>query len=225
MKPDFTNTPITVILADDHPVVRTGYRRLLESTTDIQVIAEADDGEMACHLYQEHKPDVLILDLNMPGIGGLETIHRIKTKNPDACILIFSMHANETLLKRALKAGAMGYITKQSGAKQMVQAIRLVKQGKTYIDPALASSITVSMTTFKPTHEDPLNMLTAREFQIFKLIAEGNSIAQISETLSISPKTGGVHHTNIMKKLKLQNTAQLVRLAISCNIIQTETFP
>lgn len=223
MSSEITDRPITVMLADDHPVVRDGYRRLLESTTNIQVVAEADDGETCYTLYKEHMPDVLVLDLNMVGIGGLETIHRIKSRYLDACILVFSMHTNETLVKRALRAGAMGYISKQCGTKQMIDAIRQVRQGVIYIDSALASSITASM-TLSQTYEDPLNVLTPREFQIFKLMAEGNSIAKIAGILSISPKTGGVHHTNIMKKLNLQNTIQLVRLAISCNIIQAEVL-
>ncbi|SFP92936.1 two component transcriptional regulator, LuxR family [Nitrosomonas cryotolerans] len=214
-----THQPITVMLVDDHPVVLTGYRRLLESTMDISVIAEANDGETGYILYQTHEPDVVILDLNMVGIDGLETMRRIRAKSPEARILIFSMHINETLVLRALKLGAAGYLTKHCGAKQMIQAIRQVKQGQKYIDPELASSIAISL-TMENSSEDPLNSLSAREFQIFKLMAEGNSCAQIAGTLTISPKTVGVHHTNIMKKLKLNNSSQLVRLAINCDIIQ-----
>ncbi len=217
MPSDMTGKPITVILVDDHPVVRAGYRRLLESTTNISVVAEADDGETGHLLYLEHKPDVVVLDLNMAGIGGLEAIRRIKSGDPEARILVFSMLNSETMVQHALKTGASGYITKQCGAKQMIQAIRQVKQGKKYIDPELASSIAANL-TLNNASEDPLSTLTEREFQIFKLMAEGNSCAQIAEMISISPKTVGVHHTNIMKKLKLQNMVQLVRLAISCNV-------
>ncbi len=209
--------PITVILVDDHPVVRAGYRRLLESTAEIRVVAEANDGEAGCLLYQEHKPNVLILDINMPGIGGLEAIRRIKAGDTKACILVFSMLDSETMVQHALRVGATGYITKQCGAKQMIQAVRLVKQGKVYIDPKLASNIVVNL-SYGNSREDPLSILTEREFQIFKLLADGNSCAQIAEMISISPKTVGVHYTKIMKKLKLQNIAQLVRLAISCNV-------
>jgi len=212
--------PITVILVDDHPVVRAGYRRLLESTSDIRVVAEAGDGETGCLLYHEHKPNVLILDLNMAGIGGLEVIRRIKAGDDDACILVFSMLDSETMVQHALRIGATGYITKQCGAKQMIQAVRLVKQGKVYIDPKLASNIVVNL-SLNNSREDPLSVLTDREFQIFKLIADGNSCAQIAEMIFISPKTVGVHYTKIMKKLKLQNIAQLVRLAISCNVTLT----
>lgn len=209
--------PITVILVDDHPVVRAGYRRLLESTAEIRVVAEANNGEGGCLLYQEHKPNVLILDLNMAGIGGLEAIRRIKSGDDGARILVFSMLDSETMVQHALRIGATGYITKQCGAKQMIQAVRLVKQGKVFIDPKLASNIVVNL-SLNNSREDPLSTLTEREFQIFKLMADGNSCAQIAEMIFISPKTVGVHYTKIMKKLKLQNIAQLVRLAISCNV-------
>lgn len=222
MTADCINGTITVMLIDDHPVVRAGNRRLLESTSDIniEVVAEASDGKTGCLLCQKNKPDVVILDLNLAdGIDGFETIRRIKAKNPNAHILIFSMHNHQTMVQRALKTGATGYITKQCGMNQMVQAIRLVKQGKIYIDPDIASNMAANL-TLNDAIEDPLNILTEREFQIFKLMAEGNSCAQIAEMISISPKTVGVHHANIMKKLKLQNIAQLVRLAINCNVTQ-----
>lgn len=211
---------ITILLIDDHPVVRTGYRRLLENTPDMCVVAEAEDGETGYQLYLEHQPDVTILDLNMPGIGGLETIRRIKAKNPAACILVFSMLNNATMAQHSLKAGAIGFISKQSGIGEMIQAIRQVNAGKIYIESELAAMLAVNATR-KDTCDNPLDMLTKREFQIFKLIAEGNSNAQIAEKLTISPKTVGVHHVNLMRKLQLQNTTQLVRMAINHNIIQT----
>lgn len=213
--------PITVLLIDDHPVVRNGYRRLLESTSDIHVLADTDNGEAGCSLYQEYTPDVTIIDLNLDkqGIDGLETIHRIKTKNPAANILVFSMHSNEIMVQRALKMGATGYITKQSNLEQLLKAVRQVSQGRVYIDPELASNLLTDKVLGK-SFGNPLQVLSKREFQLFKLLAEGNSVAQIAEMISISPKTVGVHQASIMKKLKLQNTSQLVRLAISCKVIQ-----
>jgi two-component system invasion response regulator UvrY len=215
------NKPITVLLIDDHPIVRAGYRSLLESAKDIQVqvVAEAENGETGCTLYQEYQPDVTIIDINMPGIGGLETIYRIKTKNPAAKILAFSMHNNEIMVQRALKMGVTGYLAKQSSLEQVLEAVYQVSRGRPYIDAELASNI-LADTLLGGNPENPLDALSKREFQLFKLIAEGNSVAQIAEMISISPKTVGVHHTNIMRKLKLQNTAGLIRLAISCNIIQ-----
>ncbi len=213
--------PVTVLLIDDHPVVRNGYRRLLESTSDIHVLADADNGETGCSLYQEYMPDVTIIDLNLDkqGIDGLETIHRIKTKNPAANILVFSMHSNEIMVQRALKMGATGYITKQSNLEQLLKAVRQVSQGRVYIDPELASNLLTDKVLGKSSG-NPLHVLSKREFQLFKLLAEGNSVAQIAEMISISPKTVGVHQASIMKKLKLQNTSQLVRLAINCKVIQ-----
>ena len=187
--------PITILLIDDHPVVRTGYRRLLESNSDMLVIGEADNGESGYQIWQEFTPDVTILDLNMVGICGFETMHRILSKDPTAKILIFSMLNNVTMVQRVIKAGASGFISKQSGIGEMIHAVRQVSSGKTYIE-------------------------SNREFQIFKLIAEGFTNAQIAEKISISPKTVSVHSMNLMRKLNLESTTQLIRIAISHKVIE-----
>ena len=210
--------PVTVLLVDDHPVVRAGYRRLLESTVDIRIVGEASSGETGYALYRTCRPDVVVLDLSMSGIGGLETIRRIKMSDSSAHILVFSMHSYPAMVQRVLKLGAEGYLTKQGSPEQLIQAVRQVKQGRLYVDPVLAADIVGDM-VHNNASEDPLVILSKREFQLFKLMAEGNSVAQIAEIISISPKTVGVHHVNIMRKLNLQNTTQLVRLAIHCNII------
>ena len=168
--------PISILLIDDHPVVRTGYRRLLESTHDMHVVAEAENGEIGYQLYVKHQPDVTILDLNMPDIGGLETLRRIKTYNPAAGILVFSMFNNALMAQRSSEAGALGFISKQSGIEEMVHAVRRVSSGKKYIESELAALQAAHGNTSKNT----LNLLTKREFQIFKMITEGNSIAQIA---------------------------------------------
>jgi two-component system invasion response regulator UvrY len=213
-----TDQGITVVLVDDHPVVRDGYRRLLEQVADIKVVGEADSGEGGYDLYRTLSPDVLVLDINMPGIGGLETLRRIKAYNEKARVLVFSMHSNEIMIQRALEAGALGYLTKQGGMGQMVQAVQQVAKGKMYIDADHVTSL--AHHKLADNTVDPVRVLSAREFQLFKLMAEGHSIADIATILSISAKTVGVHHTNIMKKLGLQNSSQLVRLAILCNIIE-----
>lgn len=210
---------ISILLIDDHPVVRTGYRRLLESNSDMQVIGEAENGESGFQLWQQHTPDVIILDLNMPGICGFETIHRIIGHSPTARILVFSMLNNVTMVHHALKAGAMGFISKQSGIGEMINAVRQVSVGKTYIESELAQELAVYMSR-KDAYENPFDQLTKREFQIVKLIVEGSSNTEIAEKISISPKTVSVHYLNLMKKLDLQNTTQLIRLAISHNIIK-----
>jgi two-component system invasion response regulator UvrY len=209
---------ITVVLVDDHPVVRDGYRRLLEQVPDIKVVAEADNGEQGYDIYRKLSPDVLVLDINMPGIGGLETIRRVIAYNDKARILVFSMHSNEIMIQRALEAGALGYLTKQGGMGQMVQAVQQVAKGKMYIDADHVTSL--AHHKLADNTVDPVRVLSAREFQLFKLMAEGHSVTDIANILSISAKTVGVHHTNIMKKLGLQNASQLVRLAILCNIIE-----
>lgn len=211
-----TIKPITVLLVDDHPVVRDGYRRLLENTPDIRVVAEAGDGESACIHYATCTPDVVILDLNMPGIGGLETIYRIKTKDAQARILVFSMHDSETMVRRSLKVGATGYLSKNNGAGKMAEAVRSVAQGKTFLDPVHPASAQ----QLSSADEDPLLVLSSREFQLFKMFAEGYSANDIAAMLSISPKTVAVHHSTIMKKLRLHTPTQLVLLAINCNVIQ-----
>jgi two-component system invasion response regulator UvrY len=208
--------PVRVFLVDDHPVVRDGYRRLLENNPDITVVAEASSGEEVCASYSTIKPDVVVLDLNMPGIGGMETMRRLFAKDPDVRILVFSMHDSETMITRALEAGAAGYLSKSSAVAQLVDAVRVVSQGKKFLNNNLAPKIL-------ETHlrgNDPLQVLTEREFQVFQQLAEGASVQEIAETLSISPKTAGVHQTHIMKKLGFRNAAELTRMAIRYGVIQ-----
>ena len=207
---------ITVLLVDDHPVVRDGYRRLLENTPDIRVVAEANDGEEAFEKYVSTEPDVVVLDMSMPGIGGLETIRRIKSKDPKARILVFSMHDSKIMVTRAIESGAAGYLTKQSAAGQMTDAIRQVSTGKAFLDEAVVPDIVQAQLT----GSDPLAKLSKREFQVFRNLAEGKPVVEIADLLSISPKTVGVHQTHIMKKLDLRNGAELTRLAIRCGVIQ-----
>ena len=214
------HSPITVLLVDDHEVVRAGCRLVLEDTPDIQVVAEASDGESGYLKYKEYAPGVVILDLNMSGIDGWETIRRIKAYDPKARILIFSMHNSESMIQRTLEAGATGYLSKQCcmGEGEMVKAVRDVVQGKLFIDPKFAKSM-ASGKLFASS-QDSLSVLSSREFQIFKMLAEGHATSEIADILSISSKTVGVHHTNIMKKLGFQNTAQIVRLALRCDVIE-----
>ena len=206
---------ISVLLVDDHPVVREGYRLLLEKTSDIQIVGEAECGEKAYSLYEKASPDVVLLDLNMPGMGGLETIRRLLIKDPKARILVFSMHDSQIILQRALEAGATGYLTKSSASSQMVKAVRQVAQGKAYLNHNLIPKAVESFSD----NSNPLHKLTQREFEIFRNLADGRSVAEIANTLSISPKTAGVHQTNIMKKLNMRNVAELARLAVRCDVI------
>jgi len=204
------------MLVDDHPVVRDGYCKLLENHQDITVVAEADNGENACVQYETINPDVVVLDLNMPGIGGLETIRRLHAKDPNVIILVFTMHDSKIMITRALEVGAKGYLMKSSSAGQMVEAIRQLFAGNTFLN----NDLITDNNPLKKSDPDPLIGLTKREFQVFRALAEGSSVSDIAQLLSISPKTVGVHQTNLMKKLNLRNSAELTRMAIRCEVIE-----
>jgi len=208
---------IRVLLVDDHPVVRDGYRRLLDSEDDIAVVAEASDGEEALQKFDLVNPGVVVLDLNLPGMGGLEAITRLRAKDPDTHILVFSMHDSPVMIRRALDNGAAGFLHKSSVAEQMVEAVRMVADGKPFMNHSSLSSV---MPVIKNGTVSPLSVLSKREFDVFRRLALGNSIAEIAKDLSISPKTAGVHQTNIMHKLELRNAADLARLAIRCGVVE-----
>jgi len=207
---------IRVLLADDHPVVRDGCRSLLESTADIQVVAEAADSDGVLAAYIEYEPEVVVLDLGMPGIGGIETIRRLRQRDASARILVFSMYDGDILIQRSLEAGALGYLVKHSQMRQMIDAVREIAKGKPYIDASKVMGIAASNLLQE---ENPLSCLTSREYQMFLFLAEGKTVTEVAQALSISPKTAGVHHANIMNKLGLQNGAQLVRLAFRLRVI------
>ena len=207
---------IRVLLTDDHEVVRAGYTRLLESTSDIDVIAEASSGEEACTNYFECRPDVLIMDLNMPGMGGLEACRRIRARDPKANILVFSVHENEVMLERALDAGIKGYISKRSASQVMIQAVRKVAAGDVYIGEEMMSHIIAQR---KSQEGGQLKDLTPREFEVFRLLADSKSVNEIADILNLSPKTVGHHMTHIKEKLGISNIAELTHLAIRLGII------
>jgi two-component system invasion response regulator UvrY len=207
---------IRVLLTDDHEVVRAGYTRLLESTSDINVIAEASSGEEACTNYFECRPDVLIMDLNMPGMGGLEACRRIRARDPNANILVFSVHENEVMLERALDAGIKGYISKRSASRVMIQAVRKVAAGDVYVGEEMMSHLVGQR---KSEDGGQLKDLTPREFEVFRLLADSKSVNEIAGILNISPKTVGHHMTHIKEKLGISNIAGLTHLAIRLGII------
>lgn len=211
------NTSIQVLLVDDHEVVRAGYRRLLENTIDIKVIAEAQSGEDAYHAYIKHQPDVIIMDLSMPGIGGLEAIRKIRNYDKAARILVFSVHENEIFLTRTLEEGVLGYISKRSAAKVMVEAVRQVAQDNIFLGQEMQQYLKPKKS---PDNNPLFNQLSPREFQVFLLLAEGKTVNEIADTLHLSSKTIGHHYTHLKKKLKISNASELTRLAIRGGLLE-----
>ncbi|HQN65132.1 MAG TPA: response regulator transcription factor [Methylophilus sp.] len=205
-----------VILVDDHNVVRSGLRRLLELSGDIDVVAEASSGEQACQIYNEFQANVLVMDLSMPGIGGLEALRRILISSPKAKVIIFSMHENTTFATQALSSGAKAYVIKSGLADDLLMAVREVATGKTYISPCLAQKIALKTISGE---EDPIQRLSAREFEVFRLLAEGLSIESIANTLNISQKTAANYQTLLKQKLGISSAVELVRLAIQYGVI------
>lgn len=204
------------MLVDDHAVVRMGFRLLLEGSCNISVVAEADSGEEATRIYPEVRPDVVVMDISMPGIGGLEAVNRILAKDPAARILVLSAHEDTMHPKRALKAGAMGYLSKRSAAEELIQAIRQVSQGKTFLDPAIAQQLAMQQITGD---RNPVDVLSDKEFKVFLSLARGQSVAEIAEVLCLSPRTVGTHLYNIKRKLGAANSAEIALIAMRCDLI------
>lgn len=210
------STKIRVILVDDHNVVRSGLRRLLELGGDVEVVAEANSGEQACDIYNQFQPDVLVMDLSMPGIGGLEALRRILSVAPKAKVVIFTMHENAVFATQALSTGARGYVAKSSFADDLLLAVREAAAGRTYISPNIAQKIVLQSISGE---HDPMQRLSPREFEVFRLLAEGLSIDDIAGTLNISQKTTANYQTLLKQKLGISNAVELVRLAIRHGVI------
>jgi two-component system, NarL family, invasion response regulator UvrY len=204
------------MLVDDHAVVRTGFRLLLQAFADIEVIAEADSGEAACQMYESVAPDVVVMDIAMAGIGGIEAIKRLMAKDAKARILALSAHEDTSHPKRALQAGALGYLSKRSAPEVLIDAIRAIARGQRYLDAQIAQRMAV-----QDIHGDkgPMDKLSPREFEVFVQLARGQSVAQISETLALSSSTIGTHLYNIKQKLGLVNQAEMTLLAVRHGLI------
>jgi len=208
--------PIKVMLVDDHAVVRMGFRLLLDGSADMKVVAEADTGEGALRRLDESQADVVVMDLSMPGIGGLEAIHRILAKDPAVRILVLSAHEDAMHARRVLKAGAMGYLTKRSAADALIQAIRQVGLGKTFLEPEIAQQLAMQKVSGAA---DPLDALSEKEFKVFLALAKGQSVQEIADVMSLSPRTVGTHLYNIKQKLGASNSAELAIIAIRAGLL------
>ncbi|MFV1922594.1 MAG: response regulator [Methylotenera sp.] len=208
---------IKVMLVDDHAVVRAGLRRLIENQLNIQVVAEAADGDQAYHLYSAAPVDVVVMDLSMPGMGGIESARRIIGRYASAKIIIFSMHDNATFASQVLKTGVKGYVTKTGSDSDLLKAIQEVAQGRSYLSPEVAQKIALESMSGD---ENPLKMLSAREFEVFRLLTEGVSAEEVGERLKISQKTVSNYYTMIKQKLGANSPIEMVRIAIRYGVIE-----
>jgi len=211
---------ITIVLADDHQIVRQGIRALLEKQPDFKVVGEAEDGLQAVHLVQSLKPHMLVLDLMMPGINGMEVTRQLKDISPQTRIIILSMYGNEAYVLEALRSGAAGYVLKGSSSDDLLHAAHEVMAGRRYLSPPLSDeALEAYIQTTKSTAIDLYDTLTTREREVLHMAAEGLSSAEIADRLSISPRTVEIHRANMMRKLGLRNQTELVRYALQRGIL------
>lgn len=210
---------ITAIIADDHEIVRHGLRGILEHDGQCRVIAEAADGLQAAQLVDKHKPSILILDLNMPRVHGLEVLRQVKTSSPHTRVIVLSMHNDEPYVIEALRAGAMAYLLKGSESQDISRALTEVLAGRRFLSATLSEWAINALMTKPADDADPLHSLTQRERMVLQLAAEGLSNAEVAEKLFISPRTAETHRTNLLRKLGLQNQTDLVRFAIRKGLI------
>jgi two-component system, NarL family, response regulator NreC len=213
----------TVVLADDHHIVRKGLRTLLEAEAEFAVIGEEADGLKVVALVERLRPDVLLLDVSMPGLNGLEITRQIAKRAIHTRVVILSMHANEAYVLDALRHGAAGYVLKDANPAEMLAAVREVRAGRRYLSPALSErAIEAYAKKAQAAPEDPYETLTTREREILQLAAESSSIAEIGARLGISPRTVETHRENLMRKLGLQSQTDLIRYALRRGILPLE---
>lgn len=213
---------IDILLVDDHAIVREGYRALLAKQTGLRVVAEAEDGVQAYQRFKECHPDVVVTDLSLPGISGLELIGRIKRRAPEAKILVFSMHQNPSFAVQASRAGALGYVTKSSSPEVLLRAIREVHAGRHVLSPDIAQALALEKLGGD---RMALDTLTVREFEILRLLVEARTTEEISQILNISPKTVCNCHYLIKSKLGVASDIELMRLAIRLKVIDLLDSP
>jgi two-component system, NarL family, invasion response regulator UvrY len=208
---------IKVMLVDDHAVVRAGYQMLLKNSPEIDVVAEASSGEEAYRLHGTNDIDVIVMDLSLPGIGGIEAIKRIHARDNKTKVLVFSMHEEIIFVEQSLQAGASGYMTKSTDPQLLVDAIKRISKGDKYIDPELAQRLAFEKSRGQ---DSPLSDFSTREFEIFCMLAEGLNTSEVAKRLSLSYKTVANYSTQIKTKLDVATVADIARIAIRYNIIQ-----
>lgn len=216
-------TGMTIVLADDHPIVRQGLRTLLEAEPDLTIVGEAADGLETVELAARLRPQVLILDLMLPGLSGLEVTRQVHQRSPQTRVVILSMHANEAYVLEALRNGAAAYVLKEAGAAELLQAVREVTAGRRYLSPPLSErAIEAYVEKAAAIPLDQSETLTTREREVLHLAAEGHSNPEIAARLGISPRTAETHRANLMRKLGLRSQTELIRYAMRRGIIPSE---
>ena len=211
-------TKLKLMLVDDHAVVRGGFKVLLQTWEDVEVVAEAASGEEALQRYEQHHPDVVVMDIAMAGMGGIEAIKRLLAKDPQVRILSLSAHEDTSYSKRALQAGALGYLSKRTAPEVLIDAIRMVGQKKRFIDPVIAQRMAMQDLDGD---ESPIEKLSPREFEVFVQLARGQSVVQISEILNLSSSTVGTHLYKIKQKLQLANQSEITLLAMRHGLLDS----
>lgn len=201
-----------LLLVDDHELVRAGIRRLLDDAPGIRVVGEADSGEQAIKLVKEKRPGIVVMDVNMPGVGGLETTRKLLQIDPDLKIIIVTVHAEEPYPSKLLEAGALGYLTKSCAVKEIVEAIYAVNEGQRYLCADVAKQL--ALTKLMCGNQSPLETLSQREMQVMLMVTQGHSIQDISDRLCLSPKTVSTYRYRLYEKLQVENDVELTHLAM-----------
>ena len=207
---------IGVMLVDDHALVRMGFRMLL-ADAQVEVVAEAADGEQACQIYPRVRPDVVVMDLSMPGMGGMEAVRRLLAHDPKARVLALSAHEDTAHPRRVLRAGALGYLAKRSAPEALIEAVRTVARGDRYIDAETARALAMAQLDGD---DSPADVLSEREFSVFLQLARGASVSQIAQNLSLSSSTVGTHLYHVKQKLRAGNQSELTLVALRWGLIQ-----
>ncbi|HPG26949.1 MAG: response regulator transcription factor [Spirochaetaceae bacterium] len=211
---------IEIVVADDHGIVREGLRRLIESEPDLKVVGEASDGREVLAQVEQTRPDIVVLDITMPRLGGLETLERLRGLHPRTKVVLLSVHSDPPFVQSAIALAADGYVLKNGRAAEIVTAIREVMKGGSYFSPAVAREIVDQLRAPRPASEDPFSLLSQREREVLHLIADGLSAKEVAVELSISTKTVEAHRTSLMRKLGVRKATELVRYALRHGLIE-----
>jgi two-component system response regulator NreC len=211
---------ISVLVADDHSIVRAGIRHLIEAESDIHLCGEASDGRELLEQVEKHRPSVVILDITMPRMSGLESLEQVRSNHPDVKTILLSVHADPRMIQSAVTLGVDGYLLKNARSSEILSAIRAVTQGGSYFSPQIAREIVAQIREPRAASDEPFSLLSGREREVLHLIAEGLSAKEIATELSISTKTVEAHRTSLMRKLGVRKATELVRYAVRHGLIE-----